>query len=110
MSVGPMSSTRPMRENSTTALELLLDDAGPSWQSRPINRLLRLSPSKKQTASAAVVQEHVRRLAVRPAPYEPTGLGRGVEVTQKNVAGWPVYYTAPSAHPDTHAIASQDHF
>ena len=51
-------------------------------------------------ASAAVVQEHVRKLALRPASYEPTGLGRGVEVIGKDVAGWPVYYTAPSANPD----------
>jgi acetyl esterase/lipase len=39
-------------------------------------------------------------LALRPAPHEPTDLGRAVEVALKNVAGWPVYYTAPSAKPD----------
>lgn len=50
-------------------------------------------------ASAAVVQEHVRRLALRPAPYGPTGLGRGVDVTRKDMAGWPVYHTVPSARP-----------
>ena len=38
--------------------------------------------------------------AFRPASYEPTGLGRGVEVTLKNVAGWPVYYTAPFTNLD----------
>jgi acetyl esterase/lipase len=78
---------------------LLADDASPSWQSRCLNGLLRLLPIKKQTASAAVVQEHVRRLALQPASHEPTGLGRGVEVTMKTVGGWPVYYTAPSASP-----------
>ena len=93
MSVEEMPSTQQVQE-------LLPDDTGPSWQSRCINGLLRLLPIKKQTASAAAVQEHVRRLALRPASYEPTGLGRGVEVTLKNVAGWPVYYTAPSAKPD----------
>src|SRR5881397_2088768 len=93
MSVEEMPSTQQVQE-------LLPDDTGPSWQSRCINGLLRLLPIKKQTASAAAVQEHVRRLALRPARYEPTGLGRGVEVTLKNVAGWPVYYTAPSANPD----------
>ena len=36
---------------------------------------------------------------MRPASFEPTGLGRGVEVTLKNVAGWPVYTTVPSANP-----------
>jgi hypothetical protein len=30
MSVGPTSSTGQTRENSTTSLELLLDDAGPT--------------------------------------------------------------------------------
>ena len=79
---------------------LLSEDSGPSWQSRCINGLLGLLPIKQRMASAAVVQEHVRRLALRPASYEPTGLGRGVEVTVKNVAGWPVYHTAPSANPD----------
>jgi epsilon-lactone hydrolase len=47
------------------------------------------------------VQQHVRRLALRPASYEPTGLGRGVELTLKtSAAGWPVYYTVPSANPN----------
>ncbi len=99
MSIGKMSSTQ-VRVDTRIPQELLSDDAGPSWQSRCINGLLRLLPIKKRMASAAVVQEHVRRLALRPASYEPTGLGRGVEVTLKNVAGWPVYYTAPSANPD----------
>jgi acetyl esterase/lipase len=61
---------------------------------------VRFLPIKKRLASAAAVQEHVRKLALRPASYEPTGLGRGVEVTLKSVAGWPVYHTAPSASPD----------
>jgi acetyl esterase/lipase len=81
------------------------DDAGPSWQSRCINSLLRLLPFKKRWASASVVQERVRRLSLRPDSYEPTGLGSGVEVTLKTVAGWPVYYTAPSANPDVGAYA-----
>ncbi len=81
------------------------DDAGPSWQSRCVNGLLHLLPFKKRWSSAAVVQERVRRLALRPASYEPRGLGRGVEVSLKNVAGWPVYYTAPSANPNVSAYA-----
>jgi epsilon-lactone hydrolase len=100
MSVGKLASTQQVREDGRTPQELLSHAAGPSWQSRCINGLLRLLPIKKRTASAAAVQEHVRRLAVRPASHEPTGLGRGVEVTLKSVAGWPVYYTAPSANPD----------
>jgi monoterpene epsilon-lactone hydrolase len=93
MSIGKMAATTPQ--------ECQLDDAGPSWQSRCINGLLRLLPIKKRLASAAVVQEHVRRLALRPASYEPNGLGRGVTVTlKKSAAGWPVYHTAPSASPE----------
>jgi epsilon-lactone hydrolase len=93
MHVAEMSSTRQVQA-------LRSDDAAPSWQSRCVNALLRLLPIKKRTASAATVQEHVRRLELRPASYEPTGLGRGVVVTRKDVAGWPVYHTAPSANPE----------
>jgi epsilon-lactone hydrolase len=100
MSVGKISSTQQIPENGRTPRELLADDAAPSWQSRCIVGLMRLLPIKKRLASAAAVQEHVRRMALRPASHTPTGLGRGVEVTLKNVAGWPVYYTAPSANPD----------
>lgn len=75
------------------------DDPGPSWQSRCINALLGLLPLKKRLASAAAVQAQVRRLALRPASHEPTGLGRGVIVSLKEVAGWPVYTTAPAANP-----------
>jgi monoterpene epsilon-lactone hydrolase len=100
MSVGKISSTQDIREDRRTPQELLSDDAEPSWQSRCVIGLLRLLPIKKRLASAAAVQEHVRRLGLRPASYEPQGLGRGVEVTSKSVAGWPVYYTAPSKSPD----------
>ena len=99
MSVGEISSTQQVREDRRAAQESLAEDAGPSWQRRCINGLLRLLPIKKRMASAAAVQEHVRRLALRPASHEPAGLGRGVAVTRKDVAGWPVYYTAPAANP-----------
>ncbi|HEY8461158.1 MAG TPA: alpha/beta fold hydrolase [Blastocatellia bacterium] len=85
---------------------LSTDGAAPSWQSRCLNGLLRLLPFKKRWASAAAVQERARRLALRPASYEPVGLGSGVEVTlKKSVEGWPIYYTAPSATPDSGAYA-----
>jgi epsilon-lactone hydrolase len=100
MSIGQISSTQQIREDGKTTQALLWDDAGPSWQSRCINALLRFLPIKKRLASAAAVQEHVGRLALRPASHEPTGLGRGVELTSKTVAGWLVYYTAPSANPE----------
>ena len=95
MSVGKMSSIQQLQADEGVRP----DDAGPSWQSRCINALLRRLPIKRRLASAAAVQAYVRRLALRPASYEPTGLGRGVEVTSENVAGWPVYTTAPSVNP-----------
>ncbi|MHB1057917.1 MAG: alpha/beta fold hydrolase [Rhodanobacter sp.] len=88
-----------VREDAEAPQPLLADDAAPSWQSRCIDGLLRLFRVKKQLASAAAVQAHVRRLASRPASHAPTGLGRGVEVTRKDMAGWPVYHTTPTANP-----------
>ncbi|RXG86836.1 alpha/beta fold hydrolase [Bradyrhizobium vignae] len=72
-------------------------DPAPSLQSRAFNLLLRLLPFKKQLASAEAVQAHVRKLALEPVTFEPTGLGRGVEATLTKMGGWPVYYTAPSS-------------
>lgn len=83
-----------------TPRDWLRDDDRPSWQSRCVTGFLRLLPIKERMASAAAVQQQVRRLALRPASHEPAGLGRGVEVTVTKEAGWPVYLTAPSAHPD----------
>ncbi|RNF83067.1 alpha/beta hydrolase [Lysobacter psychrotolerans] len=101
MNVQDMTVAAQVGSDRRTPPELHTTSAGPSWQSRCINALLRLLPIKKQTASAAAVQAHVRKLALRPAPHVPTGLGRGVQVTRNNAAGWPVYRTAPSARPDT---------
>ena len=72
-------------------------DAPPSLQSRCFNALLGVLPFKKQLASAEAVQAHVRTLALQPASHEPTGVGRGVEVTLTKMGGWPVYYTAPAS-------------
>lgn len=99
--MGDMSSTQPVRGNGPNPQQLLLDDAGPSLRSRALVGLLRLLPIKTRMASAAVVQEHVRRLALRPASYEPTGLGRDIQVTRKDVGEWPVYHTALSDSPDS---------
>jgi len=70
-------------------------DPAASLQSRAFNLLLRQLPYKKQLASAEAVQAHVQKLALAPASYEPTGLGRDVEVILTKMGGWPVYYTAP---------------
>ena len=72
-------------------------DPAPSLQSRLFNAVLAQLPYKQQLASAEAVQAHVQKLALQPASFEPTGLGRGVEATLTKMGGWPVYYTAPSS-------------
>jgi acetyl esterase/lipase len=72
-------------------------DPAPSLQSRLFNALLAQLPYKRQLASVEAVQAHVQKLALQPASFEPTGLGRGVEATLTKMGGWPVYYTAPSS-------------
>jgi epsilon-lactone hydrolase len=103
MSIGDLSGTQPVQADGISLQALPASGGMPSWQTRCIMALFRFLPGKKHMASAEAVQEHVRRLAQRPAPYKPTGLGRGIEVSLKTVAGvagWPVYYTAPSANPN----------
>ncbi|PTS98545.1 esterase [Pedobacter sp. HMWF019] len=80
---------------------LLSNEDQPSLKSRLIVGLLRLLPIKKRLASAAAVQQQVRKLILRPAPYGPAGLGSDIAVSLKNVAGWPVYYTALSENPES---------
>lgn len=92
--------TSPIQLDDRTARALPVDVIGPSWQSRCINRVLRFLAVKQQMASADAVHDRVDRLALRPAHYEPKGLGRGVVVTRKDQGGWPIYRTAPSASPD----------
>lgn len=72
-----------------------------SLKSRVIVWLLRLFNKKKSLASAAVVQEHVRQLAIHPASYEPVGLGPGVSVNLEIESGWPVYHITPLTNPKT---------
>jgi len=72
-------------------------DPAPSLQSRLFNAVLRQLPYKQQLASAEAVQAHVQKLALQPASFEPTGLGRGVEAILTRMGGWPVYYTAPAS-------------
>lgn len=82
-------------------LNSLADKADPSLKSRLINSVLRLLPIKQKTASVAAVQAQVQKLALNPASYKPTGLGRNIEVIERQIMGWPVYYTAPSENPTT---------
>lgn len=76
-------------------------DIEQSWQSRCLNDLLELLPIKKRLASAAAVQERVRKLTASPASHAPKGLGKGVEVTLTDMDGWPVYHTKPAARYDS---------
>lgn len=101
MSVDKVSSLQLVGQDRRASQQPRPDETEPSWQSRCIDGLLRMLPLKKRMASAAAVHEHLRKLALRPASHEPTGMGRGVEVRKAQVAGWPVYYTAPSESPDT---------
>lgn len=99
MSVGTISPAQIARADDAVLAGDWPEHAGPSWQSRCIERVLRLLPIKKQTASAAAVQARVRKLAGHPASHEPNGLGSGVTVTEVEEEGWPVYHTMPSDEP-----------
>ncbi|MGC1965466.1 MAG: alpha/beta hydrolase fold domain-containing protein, partial [Candidatus Acidiferrales bacterium] len=81
-------------------------DVQPSLRSRLIDRFLLLTGRRKWWASAAVVQERVRRLALRPAPHRPVRLGRNVKVDLRFAEGWPVYHVAPagSGSPRHHVV------
>lgn len=81
--------------------EIPSNEQAPSFKSRMIVWLLRLFNKKRNLASAAVVQEHVRRLAIKPASYEPAGLGPGVDAVLETEFGWPVYHITPLANPKT---------
>lgn len=81
--------------------EIPSNNEAPSFKSRLIVWLLRLFRAKSALASAAVVQEHVRRLAIKPVSYEPVGLGPGVNVARETECGWPVYHITPLKNPQT---------
>src|SRR5262245_52477001 len=55
-------------------------DLQPSLRSRLIDQLVLFSGRRKWWASAAVVQERARRLALRPASHRPIRLRRNVKV------------------------------
>jgi len=97
MSTNTTASAPDLRNDDRPSLDVASAAGAPSWQSRLIDRLLWLLPLKKQMSSAAIVQAHVRRLALRPASCAPTRLGRDVRVTLSGWVGWPVYETAPAS-------------
>jgi epsilon-lactone hydrolase len=71
-------------------------DAEPSLLSRLIDRFVLLTGRKKWWASAETVRERTRKLALRPAPHCPPGLGRNVRVDLHFAEGWPVYHVEPA--------------
>jgi acetyl esterase/lipase len=71
-------------------------DVQPGLRSRLVDRLLLLTGRKKWWASAAVIQERARRLALRPARHRPVQLGRNVKVDLRFAEGWPVYHVEPA--------------
>lgn len=77
-------------------------DAQPSLRSRLVDQVVLLTGRKKWWASAAVVQERARRLALRPASHRPVRLGRNVKVDLRFTEGWPVYDVEPASGERVH--------
>lgn len=71
-------------------------DVQPSLRSRLMDYLILLSGRRKWWASAPVVQERARSLALRPAAHRPIRLGRNVKVDLRFAEGWPVYHVEPA--------------
>jgi epsilon-lactone hydrolase len=71
-------------------------DVQPSLRSRLMDHLILLTGRRKWWASAAVVQERARRLALRPAPHRPVRLRHNVNVDLRAAEGWPVYHVEPA--------------
>ena len=71
-------------------------DVQPSLRSRLVDHVVLLTGRRKWWASAAVVQERARKLALRPAPHHPVRLGRNVRVDLRFAEGWRVYHVEPA--------------
>lgn len=83
-----------MKESTTDALlpKIVWPDVRASLRSRLLDRLILLTGRKKWWASAAVVQERARKLALRPAPHHPVRLARNIKTDLRFAEGWPVYH------------------
>lgn len=82
---------RPHIDPSATEPEIDWPDVQPSLRSRFIDLLLPLTGRKRWWASAAAVRARTRKLALQPAPHQPTHLGRNVEVDLDFAEGWTIY-------------------
>jgi epsilon-lactone hydrolase len=78
--------------NNTLLPKVVWPDVQPSRRSRLMDHLVLFTGRRKWWASAAMVQERVRRLAQRPAPHHPVRLGRNAKVDLRFAEGWPVYH------------------
>jgi monoterpene epsilon-lactone hydrolase len=67
----------------------------PSLRSRLLDLVLPFTGRKKWWASAAVVQARTQKLALRPAPHHPVGLGRNIKVELRFAEGWTMYRLDP---------------
>jgi len=76
--------------------KIVWPDVQPSLRSRLMDHLILLSGRRKWWASAAVVQERTRKLALRPAPHRPARLGHKVKVDPRFAEGWVVYHVEPA--------------
>jgi epsilon-lactone hydrolase len=66
-------------------------DIQPSLRSRLIDHMLLVSGWKKRWASAEVVQERARKLALGPRSHRPIRLGNNVKFDLRTFEGWHVY-------------------
>lgn len=82
-------------DSLTSIPNVIWPEVQPTLQSRLLDLLLPLTGRKKWWASAAVVQARVQKLALRPAPHHPVGLGRKVKVSLRFTEGWTVYDLEP---------------
>jgi len=78
-------------DGSAELPKVVWPDVQPSLRSRVLDQLLLLTGRKKWWASAAVVQQRVRKLALRPASHCPVRLGRKVGFDLRFAEEWPVY-------------------
>jgi monoterpene epsilon-lactone hydrolase len=101
-----VSELSPTVRCDTLPPKVVWPDVQPSLPSRLLDHLLLLTGRRKWWASAAVVQERARKLALRPAPHRPVRLGRNVKFDLRFAEGWPVYdvQSVKSGSPPHHLI------
>ncbi|WP_258174292.1 alpha/beta hydrolase fold domain-containing protein [Mycobacterium persicum] len=78
---------------------------GPSWASRTMPAMLRITGRTRQYTSAADARKHIAARALRPSPYgPPVRLRPDVSVEVGRRSGWPIYAVAPKNGAHTHTV------